>query len=129
MLIYWWRNPPVVTILRGKITRVDPTVHPQDTPALFPQTCLRQKTLCSGRMVVLTLSVIWIYEACRMPPVICSSFWNEDEKEKEKFYLRSTLKQWKLSQRIIYRLYTDFEYKGRELLKGFLGVCPSMYEK
>jgi hypothetical protein len=28
-----------------------------------------------------------------MPPVICSSFWNEDEKEKEKFYLRFTLKQ------------------------------------
>lgn len=32
MLIYWWRNPPAVTILRGKITRVDPIAHPQDTP-------------------------------------------------------------------------------------------------
>ena len=45
MLIYWRRNPPVVTILRGKITRVDPMVHSQDFPALFPQTYLRQKTL------------------------------------------------------------------------------------
>ena len=64
-----------------------------------------------------------------MPPVICSSFWNEDEKEKEKFYLRSTLKQWTLNQRIIYRLYADFEYKGCELVKGFLGVCPRVRNK
>jgi hypothetical protein len=44
-------------------------------------------------MGVLTHWVIEIYEACRMPPVMRSSFGKEDEKEKENFYLCFTLKQ------------------------------------